>query len=133
LVHKYDPDYYQRNAEHIKRERKKYRDTHPHITKAQHERVNLRRRDGAEALKQDVFTRYGNGVCACVRCGYGKLNALTLDHIIPIGRGKRRVTGLQFYKHLRKENYPDIGLQTLCANCQMLKMFEGNEWVTNQK
>lgn len=78
-------------------------------------------------IKEETLTHYGNGKLSCVKCGFSNVRALTLDHIIPIGREKRRTTGVNFYKILQRQNYPE-GYQTLCANCQMIKMFEGNEW-----
>jgi hypothetical protein len=84
------------------------------------------------SLKRETLTHYGNGECACVVCGFNDVRALTLDHIKAIGRDKRRATGVSFYRKLQRDAYPE-GYQTLCANHQMIKMFEENEWKTAGK
>lgn len=130
MVHKYSPEYYQRCKEEIKEARRKFRKENKETLKEQKHRWYLNTKARYANIKPETLTYYGNGVCTCVRCGYSDLRALTLDHIIPIGREKRRVTGVQFYKILKGQGYP-TGYQTLCANCQLIKMFEGNEWKLN--
>ncbi len=80
------------------------------------------------AGKLEVLTHYGNGKCACVKCGESRLACLSIDHINGRGkedRGKR--LGIAFYRHLRRNNYPS-GYQTLCMNCQFVKRIENNEY-----
>jgi hypothetical protein len=82
-------------------------------------------------LKQDVLTHYGNGKCACVRCGFEDMRALSIDHINGGGNNFRKQNKLTssycFYGWLIRNNYPE-GHQTLCMNCQTIKRKENNEF-----
>jgi len=102
-----------------------YREAHPEKAIQQ----MLLQRDKHKKLKVEVLTRYGNGKCACVRCGFSDVRALSIDHIEGGGnqqrKGKLR-TSTAFYKWLKGEGYPR-GHQTLCMNCQFLKRFERGE------
>lgn len=71
-------------------------------------------------VKKEVLTHYGNGKCACVRCGFDDIRALSIDHIEPIGEKKRFSSGYAFYRWLIKNSFPE-GYQTLCMNCQFIK------------
>ena len=79
-------------------------------------------------IKIDVLTHYGNGKCACVKCGFDNLDALCLDHINDDGYKSRNpkyssrsnASGIHFYYKLRKGGFPS-GYQTLCANCNQIK------------
>jgi hypothetical protein len=74
-----------------------------------------------EKLRSQVFAHYGNQ-CAC--CGLDDPRFLTVDHINNDGSQHRRDTGLtsgiDFYRWLRKHNYPE-GFQLLCYNCNCAK------------
>ena len=64
----------------------------------------------------EVIDGYG-GKCAC--CGETRREFLTIDHIDGSGREHKReigFSGLQFYRWLRRNNYPE-GFQVLCFNC----------------
>ena len=128
--HRYSKPYYEKNKEEIKASRRKYREENKDKIRAQQRVWYENKRKERELFKRRVLTYYGNGKLACVRCGQDDLRALTLDHIKAIGRQKRRVTGINFYKQLEVSRFPE-GFQTLCANCQMVKMFEENEWKLN--
>jgi len=93
------------------------------------ERHALMERQRNLEIKTEVCTHYGNGKCACVRCGFEDIRALSIDHINGCGaeRRKRDLTGIQSYKKLRMNNYPD-GYQTLCMNCQFIKRIENGEY-----
>jgi hypothetical protein len=76
-------------------------------------------------LRVETFNHYGNH-CAC--CGEDRWEFLTLDHIENNGAqhrlelmGASRGGGM-FYSRLKKLGYPDCGLQTLCANCNLAKL-----------
>lgn len=82
-------------------------------------------------LKKEVLTHYGNGILACIKCGYDKsIYALSIDHINGNGNEHRRnnkeITGDHVYQWLKKNNYPE-GYQTLCMNCQYIKRIENHE------
>jgi hypothetical protein len=79
-------------------------------------------------LKLEVLKHYGNGKCACVKCGYDKsIAALSIDHINGNGAEHRRGLGIgsswSFYGWLKKNNFPE-GYQTFCMNCQWIKEIE---------
>ena len=80
-------------------------------------------------LKREILTHYGNGVCACIRCSFSDIRALTLDHIggDTSKRQKARSSGYYFYVDLKRQGFPD-GYQTLCSNCQRIKQVEQKEW-----
>jgi hypothetical protein len=78
-------------------------------------------------IKTDVLTYYGNGKCACVRCGYNDIRALSIDHINGNGANQRKnIEGAFCYNWLKTNNYPE-GYQTLCMNCQFIKRKENKE------
>jgi len=128
----YHVTHYQRHKERLKEKARIYRIDNKDKIKEMRKRWKKRSKEFENRVKIEVLAYYGNGILACVRCGYRDIRALTLDHIIPIGGKNRRCSGAQFYRILQRENYPE-GYQTLCANCQMLKMFEGDEWRTKKK
>ena len=84
------------------------------------------------ALKKIVLTHYGNGKCACVRCGFNDIRALSIDHIGGGGLNHRiqlhNKGGVSFYHWLKKNGYPN-GYQTLCMNCQWVKREENKECI----
>lgn len=127
---RYSREDYEENKEQIKEDRRRYRREERDKIRAQQRAWYRRKKPARDALKAETLEHYGRGILACVVCGYYDVRALTLDHIQPIGQQKRRVTGLMFYRILQREGYPS-GYQTLCANCQMIKMFVGNEWKIN--
>ncbi len=71
-----------------------------------------------------VLTHYGNGKCACVKCGFDDIRALSIDHINGYGKkldktySNRSGTGLYYW--LIRSCFPK-GYQTLCMNCQWIK------------
>jgi hypothetical protein len=82
-------------------------------------------------LKLRVLTHYGNGKCACVKCGATNVNALSIDHINGGGNKHRKqinvLAGIPFYIWLKKNNFPE-GYQTLCMNCQCIKRNDNREY-----
>lgn len=84
---------------------------------------------GNSKVKCTVLTHYGKGVCACVRCGFSDIRALSIDHIDGVNSKTPRSSksGVTFYRRLRREGFPE-GLQTLCMNCQFIKRAEGKEY-----
>jgi len=87
-------------------------------------------------LKITVLTHYGNGVCACVKCGESRPECLCIDHINGGGMQHRKSVAKVYrgnmYGWLRNNNYPE-GFQTLCANCNVYKAFKNNEYRGNTK
>jgi hypothetical protein len=73
-------------------------------------------------LKVETLNAYG-GVCVC--CHEKEVKFLTLDHIEENGnthRAELKVgAGVQFYAKLKKQGYPQCGLQVMCANCHGAK------------
>jgi len=78
------------------------------------------------ALRVKVLRHYGNGKLACVRCGFDDRRALSIDHINGNGAEHRRALTEEISVWLTARNYP-LGFQTLCMNCQFIKMAEDRE------
>ena len=80
-------------------------------------------------IRLEVFTYYGGGNCACIKCGFSDIRALSIDHIG--GRDSqphaRAIAGENIYRWLRNQDFP-AGYQTLCMNCQYIKRTENNEF-----
>jgi ribosomal protein L36 len=94
------------------------------------DRIKSRTRTRSKNIKIEVITHYGNGKCACVKCGFSDIRALTIDHIIGNGNDHRKtndIRGDHIYQWLRKNNMPK-GYQTLCMNCQLIKRLENKEY-----
>ncbi len=78
----------------------------------------------SQAARIRILTHYGNGKCACVKCGFNDVRALSVDHIdgygrrLPKAHSNRSGTGLYYW--LIRSGYPE-GFQTLCMNCQFIK------------
>ncbi len=77
------------------------------------------------ALKLSILTHYGDGECACVKCGFNDIRALSIDHINGGGTAHRKIVGSgdRIYAWLVRNDYPQ-GFQTLCMNCQFVKRTE---------
>jgi len=85
-----------------------------------------------QKLKREILTYYGNGRLACAKCGFANMRALSIDHVNGEGKKQREEIhrsggGANFYRWLKKENYPD-GYQTLCMNCQFIKRVTNKEY-----
>jgi len=86
--------------------------------------------------KIEVLTHYGNGKLACVKCGFSDIRALCLDHINGGGTQDRKreassgrgyvLGGSGLYSRLKVKGYPE-GYQTLCSNCNAIKMITDDE------
>lgn len=73
--------------------------------------------------KEKVISKYG---VICAECKEDRIERLTIDHINNDGALQRRQlkcgTGVTFYRYLIKNNYPNLGLQVLCYNCNCGKI-----------
>ncbi len=107
-------------------QQKIYRSAHPERVLEQW----YRQRDKLQKRKVEVMTHYGNGKCACVRCSFDDIRALSIDHIDGGGSRQRQENKLRssssFYAWLKTQGYPN-GYQTLCMNCNWIKRFERGE------
>ncbi len=81
----------------------------------------------AQSIKVEVLTHYGDGKCACIKCGFSDIRALSIDHISGNGSYHTKSIRGNLYRWLQKEGYPD-GYQTLCMNCQFIKKWKNSEW-----
>ena len=124
----YSKEYRETHREAIRNNEKryltKYKKEHPEEFKAKAKAYLLK-------IKTEVMKHYGNGEAACLRCGYNDIRALNIDHVNGGGKNDRkshkRHGGYSFYLKLRKLGYPS-GYQTLCANCNLIKKIENNEY-----
>jgi len=120
---------------------KKYYESHKESEKARSLITSKKRRErvGRERIAEEnraytqlrkklVLTHYGNGKCACSRCGESRLACLSIDHIEGGGKEDRgELGGSYFYGWLIKKGYPE-GYQTLCMNCNWVKRCENREY-----
>jgi hypothetical protein len=74
-------------------------------------------------IRREMITAYGG---KCVVCGITDSRVLDIDHIDNNGAKERRqgMRGWQFYRWLRKHNYPKDNFQLLCRNCNWIKEIE---------
>ena len=82
-----------------------------------------------QKIKTLVLTYYSRGEPTCRTCNEKRLDCLSIDHINGKGAEHRRqlgVSGLEFYRWLIKNNYPN-GFQVLCMNCQWIKRANNHE------
>lgn len=93
------------------------------------ERYNASKYFYRERTKIDVLKHYSiNGKIECIKCGFNNIDALCLDHINNDGAKQRKMlniagrgsSGTNSYEVFKKYGYP-VGLQILCANCNMIK------------
>lgn len=77
-------------------------------------------------LKTDALMAYSDGNPKCVCCGETEVDFLCLDHINNDGNVKRKLigSGNVFYFWLRKNKYPQMSIQVLCANCNLKKQIQ---------
>ena len=109
--------YYERNRQTMLGRQKVYKAENKYKIAKWHKEHSLK-------VKTEVMTYYGNGRCACVKCGFDDIRALTIDHIDGGGNKHRQSIsnngGNNFYKWLLKNNLPE-GYQTMCINCNVIK------------
>lgn len=114
----YNKQWCLRNREHIKEYNKRWYQEHKEARRGQ---VNRNSKAYRERVRLEVLTYYGRGRCACVKCGFTDIGALSIDHIDNSGASYRRTLhNFSIYSWLKKEGYPE-GYQTLCMNCQWIK------------
>lgn len=102
---------------------KEWRDKNPEYKKLIQQR-------SYEKIRTECLSHYGNGKIECRCCKENEIKFLHLDHVNGDGAEKRKewkktttqiFGGTGFYYYLRKEGYPNLGLQVLCANCNLGK------------
>lgn len=124
LTHKEDKRQY--DAQYYLEQKGKHRD----YMRRHYMKYRMRQREKQIEQKKAILTYYGEGKLACVRCGFDDARALTIDHINNDGANHRKIlnnkTGYHFYRWLKKNDYPK-GFQTLCCNCQSIKLAENRE------
>lgn len=87
----------------------------------------------SQLIKEEVINHYG-GICSC--CKESNLAFLTIDHIDGKGAAHRRslqkslkrkknISSGDFYRWLKKNNYPNDNYQVLCFNCNCAKHMFG--------
>lgn len=90
------------------------------MRKASYECRRIYKRDWRRAKRKSAIDKLGG---KCARCGFSDIRALCLDHI----RGclkPRESTNAMAKTILRGSKR----FQVLCANCNMIKVVENNEW-----
>jgi len=131
----YWQEYYAKNRERLREQKHQYylknknkiAKTNTLWRMGHKEQYNQKERERKERVKREVLGYYGNGKTACVVCGESRVMCLSIDHING-GGGKHRKSiwacqhgGHPFYRWLKTNCFP-LGYQTLCMNCQFIKM-----------
>jgi hypothetical protein len=92
------------------------------VRKRRLERANIYGKKSYIELKEEIIIAYGS-ICQC--CGENNPEFLTIDHINEDGAKHRKEigksAGCNFYRWLRKNNYPKDNFQLLCYNCNCAK------------
>lgn len=85
--------------------------------------------DKRRRLKSEIFELLGN---KCCQCGENDFRCLQIDHVHGNGNKERKEnnnTPLTLYKlYLSKIKAGSNDYQLLCANCNLRKRFENQEW-----
>jgi hypothetical protein len=106
---------------HGNNKRKPYRDEY----QASHrEDIALKTNMLNLAYKFEIFRLLGN---KCSKCGKENWKVLQIDHINGGGARHKREIDCNFYKWLKENEYPS-GFQTLCCNCNAIKVIENKEY-----
>lgn len=91
-------------------------------------KVKERGKKERQKLKLEVFEHYGGVPPKCGCCGEAHIEFLSIDHIAGGGEKHRRSikkrAGINFYRWLRKNNFPK-GYRVLCHNCNCALGFFG--------
>lgn len=135
----YFESYYQRNKASIREKAKAHYEENKEELRVKAREYHHNHKDQKKAygilwrsrLRDKVFSHYGGGKRACVRCGFMDVRALSIDHINGVGIYQRRAkyrAGTELYKYLLDNDYPD-GYQTLCMNCQFIKRHTNQEHI----
>jgi hypothetical protein len=85
-------------------------------------------------IKNAVLSYFSKSdIPCCVNCGYEDIRALCLDHVNGDGGAHRKglknnKKGYNLYNFLYRNNFKcDYALQTLCFNCNQVKIFTDKE------
>jgi hypothetical protein len=71
-------------------------------------------------LRIAALKHYGGNPPTCECCGEKTIEFLHLDHKNNDGgEHRKKLKSLNIYRWLKQQNYPDIGLRVLCANCNL--------------
>jgi hypothetical protein len=116
----YNRQYYLSHKEQIERRRHAWLKDNPDKPRASSKKSRAK-------IKLELVTHYGNGVPACVKCGFSDIRALSIDHIDGGGTRHMQYNNIKSLIYwLKKHGFPS-GYQTLCMNCQFIKKVENNE------
>jgi hypothetical protein len=130
--------YYVNNPEKVRASKQRYNAANPEKNKIRHKtwaathrpQIYKSRKRRTDEIRREVLGHYGvDGNPVCVRCGYSIVDSLVIDHVNGGGNKHRHALGLvgrSFYAWLKRTNYPPE-YQTLCYNCNNLKIEENNE------
>lgn len=111
--------YRKRQAEYAREWRKRNRD-----------KFKTNQQRSYDKIRVECLSHYGNGKVECRCCAEKELRFLHLDHINGDGHVQRKewvkihkkvFGGTGLYYWLKKNNWPDLRLQVLCANCNLGK------------
>jgi hypothetical protein len=124
---KYHSEYYLENKDWLNEKSRKYNQEH----KEQLHENSVRYRYN---LRIKVIERFGS---VCAKCGFNDWRALEVDHIHGGGTKERKAMPSQLVYYRMLLNLSDKELkgnyQLLCANCNVIKKCESNEYSKTHK
>jgi len=116
------------HAEYRLKNREKRRQWNNEWIEFHREQYNASKYSYRDRLKLEALRHYSAGEPLCSFCGVTDIDCLCLDHIQnngaahrkELGVGSRSSNGVNMYAAVKREGFP-VGLQVLCANCNMKK------------
>lgn len=125
----YNKAYYKQNRERILQRSKDYHHAHPEKQVARQRKYYAANKDvcdnrskaNARRIRLEIIAAYG-GKCEC--CGEERIEFLAIDHINGGGRRHRKSLSGNFYRWLKRNNFPE-GFRVLCHNCNSALGFYG--------
>lgn len=96
----YNKEYYQKNKERILSQHRQWFKNHPNYKqpKESSKRANKKH---SQKLRFETLSHYSDGIIQCNCCHEKEIKFLCLDHINGL-EGKKRMSGVNFYRWLRK-------------------------------
>ena len=105
-----------KNKSHLNESQLEWRKKNP-------ERFKLLTQRHRARFKKETLSHYCEGQIKCACCGEKDIRFLCIDHVHNNGKEERKTlgSGRPFYRHLKKQGFPQNGYQVFCYNCNMGK------------
>jgi hypothetical protein len=126
-VKEHQKRYKEKNKDKVRQWQKTWRDKHREqwreIQKRYRIQTNERRKELSKEYKYKIIEHYGQKCSCSCGCSETYIENLTIDHIQGLN-GQKRLSGLEFYRWIIKNNYPK-DLRILCWNCNCCRGLYG--------